>query len=94
MKNWQGLTGFILSLLSLVCLFVGVQSIFYRILLILAPIFGVIGLIFCLIQLKKGKTILSIIGLIINIIVIVLSGFQLYNIISRPVCTTPPCPTY
>ena len=64
-----GIAGFILSLLAFVGLFLfgGLAG--------LIP--GILGLIFCIIQSKKGKTSLSKAGFILSIIAIVISLFNL-----------------
>ena len=67
-NSWLGIAGFVLSLLAFVGLFLfgGLAG--------LIP--GILGLIFCIIQSKNGKTGLSKAGFILSIIAIVISLFN------------------
>jgi len=81
-KTGFGIVGFVLSLFGLIILIspILISSILWKLILsIFGIIIGIIGIIFCIIQLKKGKNKLAIAGLVINIIILVLS---ILNIIS------------
>lgn len=74
-----GITGFILSLLSIISLFLSLGLISSLVSSIFALIFGILGLIFCIIQLKKERTGLAIAGLVISIIGIAIGAFNIVS---------------
>ncbi len=72
MGKGLGITGFVISLISLI---------FILIFPILGLILSIISLVFCIIQLRKEKTGLAIAGLIISIISIIFNVLALIAVI-------------